>query len=446
MKPADIDCKTSSIAPGVILLQLNGRIDGFGSKVFAGAIEPVLADCAIRAIALDMSGVGYLSSAGIRVFTVALKRLKERDGLLAVCCMTQYCRDIFEISGMGNSLPILDSQAAALKLCRDHVQPAQHARIAGSLERLDTPDATLLIMPGDEDARGVVEILGNVKEVLHADLTEDQIASKTFSETAYSIGCGALGDELEDYFPLMGEMITIGGTMVWLPTDGHDTPDFLIPRKSSRAITIRTGFNANLAGGFDELFLFTSKDPNGIRIDQLYRNFFDIAKRRRPDYRGVLGLAGRAEFTEVYGAGIRKSPIRRFRPQNGETILHPSNINDWFSGDREPRLRQVTGLLCGIGVDLTADLSHFESAHVDLAFYRHPDNTAGKPHLLHNHSVFFTQQPFPENPVDLAAEIQSVVDNGDFRDMRHLLDQSRISRAFLGVSYAQEIRIDSDWP
>jgi hypothetical protein len=36
--------------------------------------------------------------------------------------------------------------------------------------------------------------------------------------------------------------------------------------------------------------------------------------------------------------------------------------------------------------------------------------------------------------------VARVVEQGDFRDMRHLLDQSRVSRAFLGVSYTQEIR------
>jgi hypothetical protein len=278
---------------------------------------------------------------------------------------------------------------------------------------------------------------------LHADLGENEIASKTFSETEYSIGCGALGDELEDYYPIMGEMITIGGTMVWLPTDGNDTPDFLIPRRASGAVTIRTGFNACVAGGFDEYFLINSVDPKGIPIDQLYRTIFDSAKKRRANYRGVVGLAGRAEFSEVFGAGIRKSPISRFKPENGETILHPSNINNWFSGDQVPRLRNVTGLLCGIGVDLTSDLSTFDPAHVDRAFYRHPDNTAGKPHLLHNHSVFFTKQSFPETMVNLAGEIQSVVENGDFKDMRHLLDQSRVTKAFLGLSYTQQIRSDS---
>jgi hypothetical protein len=41
--------------------------------------------------------------------------------------------------------------------------------------------------------------------------------------------------------------------------------------------------------------------------------------------------------------------------------------------------------------------------------------------------------------VSLTSEIQGVVEEGDFKDMRHLLDQSRVYKAFLGISYTQEI-------
>jgi anti-anti-sigma factor len=440
MKPVDVEQLSGGAGPEVVLLAVKGRLDGFGSKSFGEALDKVINDPTVTAVVLDMREVSYLSSAALRVFTVANKRLKEREGILVLAHLDRFCRDVFEISGLGAMFPMVETRAEALALCQRRTREKRVLGSWESLETWETPLARIRVVPGEDTAQGIVEILGDVKEVLHADLTESQIASKTFSETEYSIGCGALGDEVEDYYPIMGEMITIGGTMVWLPTDGNDTPDFLIPRRSSRAVTIRTGFNASITGGFHEFIMVESIDAKGLAIDQLYRQVFEAAKRRRPDFHGVVGIAGRAEFTAVYGAGIRKSPIRRFKPQNGETILHPTNINEWFSGDHEPRLQGVTGLLCGVGVDLTADLSAFDPAHVDRAFYRHPDNTAGKPHLLHNHSVFFTQQPFRERVANLASEIQDVVEQGDFRDMRHLLDQSRVNKAFLGLSYTQAIR------
>ena len=79
--------------------------------------------------------------------------------------------------------------------------------------------------------RGEVLVTGDIKDVLYSRVTREKLFSKTFSEAEYSIGLGALGDDVDDYYTMMGEMITIGGTMVWLPTDGNDTPIFSFQRR-----------------------------------------------------------------------------------------------------------------------------------------------------------------------------------------------------------------------
>jgi hypothetical protein len=50
----------------------------------------------------------------------------------------------------------------------------------------------------------------------------------------------------------------------------------------------------------------------------------------------------------------------------------------------------------------------------------------------------------PEQPTDLEAEIHSVIENGTFIDMRHLLDTSTVTEALIGVNYIQEYRSDPD--
>lgn len=414
-----------------ITLTVPVRLDAYSSKAFSGLCEKAVEPSTVRFVVLDMSATTYLSSAGVRLFVSLTKILNPRKGQVMLCGLNTYCAEVLEISGLKSLFPVFNTRAEAEQM---------HRTNTSSPDAWEDDAIAVKVLPGDPDAHGSVEILGNVAELLCANMTEESIASKTFQETEFSIGCGALGDAVEDYFPIMGEMMTIGGTMVWLPTDGHNTPDFLIPKSGSRKVTIRTGFNASLLGGFDDVLMIQSKDPQGISIENLYRALFGWARASRPIYRGVLGMAGRVEFSAVYGAGIKRSPILRYKPANGQTILHPSNIQDWFAGDREPRLKDVTGLLCGIGVDLASDLSSFKSEHVDLAFYRHPDNMVGKQHLLHNHAVFFSPLPWNEQASNLNDEIAAVVEQGDFCDMRHLLDQSRISRALLGISFTQQIR------
>ena len=62
--------------------------------------------------------------------------------------------------------------------------------------------------------------------------------------------------------------------------------------------------------------------------------------------------------------------------------------------------------------------------------------------MLHNHAVVFQPLPLPDPAAGLEAAIESVVDAGEFIDMRHLLDNSRVSRALVGIGYVQRVEAD----
>jgi hypothetical protein len=81
------------------------------------------------------------------------------------------------------------------------------------------------------DRPASLKTVGDLSKVMTAALEPQDIRRRRFSDAEYSIGLGALGGSLEDCLPLLGEMMTSGGIMVWLPTDGNDTPDFLILRR-----------------------------------------------------------------------------------------------------------------------------------------------------------------------------------------------------------------------
>ena len=420
---------------GVVRVRLEGRFDAYG----AHEVEEYLKEAwpgQAGFLVLDLAGVDYLSSAGLRLMLATHKKLKRAGETLALAGLQPYCRRVLDIAGFAQTFPVFEAAPEALRFCEREKSPS--ARQEQSL-RLDCGQLTIAPAQG---TAGAIEVLGDVRDVLHARLTPAHLCSKLFSETEYSIGLGGLGDRLEDYFPLMGEMITVGGTMVWLPTDGHDTPDFLIPKKDTGQVTLRTGFNVVVAGGFNELMRFESAREEGTPMDVLYRALFDLARQRRPDYRGVVGLAMRAQMGSVWGAGIKRSPIQEYAPANHEMINHPSNSSQWFDFDAAPRHRGATALICGVGADLTADLSGYEQEEMNSVFYLNPAQPPNTREFLHNHAVLFSPLPFPEPGVGLEAEIKRVVDEGDFIDMRHLLDRSTIRQALFGVSYIQSFRRD----
>ncbi|HBA84818.1 MAG TPA: anti-sigma factor antagonist [Verrucomicrobia bacterium] len=424
-----------------IVLLLKDRLDAFGSNALQKALDEHLTDQVLCCI-LDLTDVSYISSAGIRVLLATGKKLGARKGALSLVGLQPYCRDVIEMTGFADAFPIFADLPQAEAYCENRIRTGGATEGLDPTETLQLDHGSALIAPGAEKP-GAAEVLGDIKDVLYARVSQESLFSKRFFETEYSIGLGGLGNRLEDFFTLMGEMITIGGTMVWLPTDGHDTPDFLIPKTEAGHVMIRTGYNVALSGGFNEYVLYKSARPEGTTISELYRDLFGMARKRRPDFKGVLGLAIRAQMATVLGSGITKSPVTRLAPANGETITHADNIKEWFDCDTQPRHRNVTALICGIGADLGGDLSGFDQAELNKVFYLHPANVGNKTELLHNHAVVFDPLPAPDRPVDFDGEIRRVVTDGNYVDMRHLLDSSALTEALVGVIYIQEFRPDS---
>jgi len=103
---------SESTVNGVRVVALSGRLDGVAApsveqKVFSaltGGPERLVFDC---------SGVEYASSAGLRVFLAAAKRLKISGGRCGFASLTPGLRDIFNISGFLDVLEVHDTVEAA---------------------------------------------------------------------------------------------------------------------------------------------------------------------------------------------------------------------------------------------------------------------------------------------------------------------------------------------
>lgn len=63
---------------------------------------------------LDMSGVDYISSVGLRVLMVAVKTAKSQAGRIAVAALTLMVREVFEISRSNLVLDVYETVGAAV--------------------------------------------------------------------------------------------------------------------------------------------------------------------------------------------------------------------------------------------------------------------------------------------------------------------------------------------
>ena len=66
-------------------------------------------------LALDLGGIEYISSAGLRVILASAKSLKNKNGTLLLANAREPVREVFDISGFGSVFSIYDSVEAALE-------------------------------------------------------------------------------------------------------------------------------------------------------------------------------------------------------------------------------------------------------------------------------------------------------------------------------------------
>lgn len=93
-----------------------GRIDHATAEQFKTALAPHLATCAAGRdrLVIDMTGVEYISSVGLRVLMLASKQAKAQGCALAVCGLQPVVREIFEISRFNLVLQVFPTLREAL--------------------------------------------------------------------------------------------------------------------------------------------------------------------------------------------------------------------------------------------------------------------------------------------------------------------------------------------
>lgn len=84
----------------VLVLSPEGKIDHANSEDFRQALTPFVERCSAKGerMVLDLAGVDYISSAGLRCFMIAEKQAKAQGGTIVVAGMQPVVNEIFEIS------------------------------------------------------------------------------------------------------------------------------------------------------------------------------------------------------------------------------------------------------------------------------------------------------------------------------------------------------------
>ena len=105
----DIDERTEN---GITIFTLQGRIDTRGAVDLDLALQEAVMAGKYKMV-LDMSGVRYISSAGLRTLADVLTKNRENDGDLKLVALPVKVMRVLQIIGFDNFFSMYDSAEAA---------------------------------------------------------------------------------------------------------------------------------------------------------------------------------------------------------------------------------------------------------------------------------------------------------------------------------------------
>ena len=98
----------------IVTLSLSGKLDGTTAKAFEEKILGQI-ESGDRRFIIDLAQLDYVSSAGLRVFILAAKRLNSANGKIVLCSLKDPVREVFDIAGFSSIFSVYGFHDDAIK-------------------------------------------------------------------------------------------------------------------------------------------------------------------------------------------------------------------------------------------------------------------------------------------------------------------------------------------
>ena len=89
-----------------------GRLDAYSAAEVEKKIDVVIEEGCVKMV-LNLEGLEYISSSGLRVFLSQLKKVRKQQGDIKLACMKPNIREVFDIAGFTQLFNIFETEEAA---------------------------------------------------------------------------------------------------------------------------------------------------------------------------------------------------------------------------------------------------------------------------------------------------------------------------------------------
>jgi anti-anti-sigma factor len=108
-----VEIASENLDGGVVRIILTGRLDMQGAQQIDMKFTAMTATKA-SPVVVDMSGVGFLASLGLRTLLSSAKAVAKRGGKMVIYSPQPNVVEVLKVSGVSNLIPIKDDLQSAL--------------------------------------------------------------------------------------------------------------------------------------------------------------------------------------------------------------------------------------------------------------------------------------------------------------------------------------------
>lgn len=362
-----------------LVLALSGRLDAAWAEPVQAALEAAIRDGRHR-IVLDLAGVDYVSSAGLRVVIGGYKQLRAIHGQLVVRAAQPGVAKVIELSGLGallaSSAPTTAETAPAVCAETKNATWQRHGESAPVRLRAIGGESAFDVFAGE---------------------------AVDFPASRFGLGVAALAATREEALPRLGEFLSAAGCAAQLPADNSNRPDYQV---AEQAFVPSAWLSSGLVvDGPPRLLLrFEGKpDCRGVPLAEISACARELSGAHAAAFVMVTEAAG------LVGASLRRSPSEN----EGDPFAFPG-IRDRLNFTSERSFRDTTCVAVGIVATPRASWDKR---------LRPMDATGAL--LGHVHAAVFPYRPIRRGAIPFDETLRGLFDAGGLQTLLHLINDTR---------------------
>lgn len=400
----------STMMDSVPLLTLKGRWDGYGASLFEKEIQS-LGESAVDVV-LDLFGVDYLSSSGIRSLLMLANALRAKGSRIILVKPSPFVSDVLKQSGLLPQFQVAGSTDEAVAWAHGRIEEA-HAQFR---QNIGGREYLLKRLPGKPCA---LDIWGLLPDPSDGSLKIGRIVGAPLSDLGFSFGIGGFGVNLEQATGSLGEFVSIPGAAGVVPGDGNAFPDFLLERDQPDA----TVYLAAAAGFSGSPAVFAEVQSEvAVSLEDLISDLLQAVKVCSNRTFPAVGAVILARPVELKGYILKELNlaqgrfIRAFSPASAAGIL-------------------AVGILCSERIFRTAS-----GQLLSLLLDTMQDHPAGEGQFFHGHAMTLRGLEPVHSERDVDRIVQEIAGSNLFQGSTHLEPETTLRRPKIWLYPIEAIR------